>query len=36
MEFCSWLLNALHLDLTAGKSKASSVITKCFQVLFGP
>jgi len=31
IEFCSWLLNTLHADLTGNKRKASSVITKCFQ-----
>mmetsp|Transcript_1377 Transcript_1377/g.3976 ORF Transcript_1377/g.3976 Transcript_1377/m.3976 type:complete len:508 (+) Transcript_1377:229-1752(+) len=31
IEFCSWLLNTLHADLTGGKRKLPSVITKCFQ-----
>ena len=32
VAFCTWLLNALHLDLTGGARKKSSVITECFQV----
>ena len=32
VEFWSWLLNALHSDLTGGKPKRQSIITKCFQV----
>ncbi len=32
VEFWSWLLNALHSDLTAGRLKRQSIITKCFQV----
>ncbi|MEW5319670.1 MAG: hypothetical protein WDW38_010810 [Sanguina aurantia] len=31
VEFWSWLLNSLHLDLTGGKPKKQSIITKCFQ-----
>jgi len=31
IDFSSWLLNALHLDLTGGKRKKPSIITKCFQ-----
>ncbi|KAF5835880.1 hypothetical protein DUNSADRAFT_6693 [Dunaliella salina] len=31
VEFASWLLNALHADLTGGKIKKQSIITKCFQ-----
>ena len=33
VQFWTWLLNALHLGLTGGKHKKSSIITKCFQVL---
>ena len=32
VEFASWLLNALHSDLTGGKVKKQSIITQCFQV----
>ena len=32
VRFWTWLLNALHLGLTGGKHKKSSIITKCFQV----
>ncbi len=32
VEFWSWLLNALHFDLTGGKVKKRSIITDCFQV----
>ncbi|KAG1659564.1 hypothetical protein FOA52_011920 [Chlamydomonas sp. UWO 241] len=31
VEFYSWLLNTLHFDLTGGKPKKSSIITRCFQ-----
>ncbi|KAI8475879.1 MAG: ubiquitin-specific protease 39 [Monoraphidium minutum] len=31
IEFWSWLLNALHLDLTGGKPKKRSVISDTFQ-----
>ena len=31
MEFASWLLNTLHGDLTGGKRKKASIITRCFQ-----
>ena len=36
VEFASWLLNALHFDLTSGKIKKQSIITQCFQVRGGP
>lgn len=29
--FLAWLLDAMHLGLTAGKRKKASVITRCFQ-----
>lgn len=32
VEFWSWLLNNLHLDLTGGKPKKPSIITQCLQV----
>ena len=32
LEFLSWLLNTIHLDLTGGKRKKPSIISKCFQV----
>jgi ubiquitin C-terminal hydrolase len=32
VDFFSWLLNALHADLTGGKIKKQSIITQCFQV----
>lgn len=32
VEFWSWFLNSLHLDLTGGKRKKPSVISRCFQV----
>jgi U4/U6.U5 tri-snRNP-associated protein 2 len=31
VEFLSWLVNSLHLDLTGGKRKKRSVITDCLQ-----
>mmetsp|Transcript_8659 Transcript_8659/g.14930 ORF Transcript_8659/g.14930 Transcript_8659/m.14930 type:complete len:501 (+) Transcript_8659:1-1503(+) len=31
VEFFSWLLNTLHADLTGGKLKKQSIITKCLQ-----
>uniref|UniRef100_A0A7S0R5S7 Ubiquitinyl hydrolase 1 n=1 Tax=Chlamydomonas leiostraca TaxID=1034604 RepID=A0A7S0R5S7_9CHLO len=31
VDFFSWLLNALHADLTGGKVKKPSIITQCFQ-----
>ena len=33
VEFLSWLLNTIHSDLTGGKRKRPSIISKCFQVL---
>jgi U4/U6.U5 tri-snRNP-associated protein 2 len=32
VDFWSWLLNTLHMDLTGGKTKKRSVITDAFQV----
>jgi U4/U6.U5 tri-snRNP-associated protein 2 len=32
VEFLSWLLNTIHTDLTGGKRKKPSIISKCFQV----
>jgi hypothetical protein len=31
VDFMSWFLNALHADLTGGKRKKPSVVTRCFQ-----
>ena len=31
VEFASWLLNVLHGDLTGGKRKKPSIVTRCFQ-----
>ncbi|KAK9822309.1 hypothetical protein WJX74_006032 [Apatococcus lobatus] len=31
VEFWSWFINQLHLDLTGGKRKKASVISRCFQ-----
>lgn len=31
IEFCIWLINRLHHDLTKGHPKRKSVITRCFQ-----
>ncbi|KAG2449802.1 hypothetical protein HYH02_005325 [Chlamydomonas schloesseri] len=31
VEFYSWLLNHLHLDLTGGKPKKPSIVTQCLQ-----
>lgn len=31
VELWTWLLNTLHLHLTGGKRKATSIITQCFQ-----
>ena len=31
LEFLSWLLNTIHADLTGGKRKKPSIISKCFQ-----
>lgn len=36
VEFWSWFINQLHLDLTGGKRKKASVISKCFQVWLQP
>ena len=36
VEFWSWLLTSLHMDLTGGKRKKASVISRCFQVLLPP
>jgi U4/U6.U5 tri-snRNP-associated protein 2 len=33
VAFCTWLLNTLHLELTGGHRKKSSIITQCFQVV---
>lgn len=35
VEFCVWLLNALHTALTEGHPRRKSVITKCFQGKLG-
>ena len=32
VDFLSWFLNVLHADLTGGKRKKPSVVTRCFQV----
>jgi U4/U6.U5 tri-snRNP-associated protein 2 len=32
VAFCTWLLNTMHLELTGGHRKKSSIITQCFQV----
>jgi ubiquitin C-terminal hydrolase len=32
VEFLSWLLNTLHVDLGGTKEPDSSIIDKCFQV----
>ena len=31
LEFLSWLLNTIHADLTGGRRKKPSIISKCFQ-----
>jgi len=31
VDFMSWFLNALHADLTGGKRKKPSIVTRCFQ-----
>ena len=31
VDFLGWLLNRLHMDLTGGKRKRESIITRCFQ-----
>ncbi len=31
VEFWSWVVNALHMDLTGGRRKKRSVVTDCFQ-----
>ena len=35
VDFLSWFLNALHADLTGGKRRKPSVVTRCFQVRGG-
>jgi U4/U6.U5 tri-snRNP-associated protein 2 len=32
VDFLSWFLNMLHADLTGGKRKKPSIISRCFQV----
>ena len=32
LEFWSWFINQLHTDLTGGKRKRPSIISRCFQV----
>ena len=32
LEFWSWFINQLHIDLTEGKRKRPSIISRCFQV----
>ena len=32
VDFLSWFLNMLHTDLTGGKRKKPSIISRCFQV----
>ncbi len=32
VDFLSWFLNMLHADLTGGKRKKASIISRCFQV----
>lgn len=32
VDFLSWFLNTLHSDLTGGKRKKPSIISRCFQV----
>lgn len=31
VEFWTWLVNRLHADLTGGKLKKQSIISRCFQ-----
>ncbi|KAN0060465.1 Ubiquitin carboxyl-terminal hydrolase 10 [Thecaphora frezii] len=31
IEFLGWLLNRLHMDLTGGKRRRESIISRCFQ-----
>jgi hypothetical protein len=31
VDFLSWFLNTLHSELTGGKRKKPSIITRCFQ-----
>ena len=31
LEFLSWLLNTIHTDLTGGRRRKPSIISKCFQ-----
>ncbi len=32
VDFLSWFVNTLHTDLTGGKRKKPSIISRCFQV----
>ena len=32
LEFWSWFINQLHTDLTGGRRKRPSIISRCFQV----
>ncbi len=32
VDFLSWFLNTVHADLTGGKRKKASIISRCFQV----
>ena len=36
LEFWSWFINQLHTDLTGGKRKRPSIISRCFQVHLTP
>ena len=33
LEFWSWFINQLHTELTGGKRKRPSIISRCFQVI---
>ena len=36
LEFWSWFINQLHTELTGGKRKRPSIISRCFQVISMP
>ena len=36
VDFLSWFLNALHAELTGGRRKRPSIISRCFQARAAP
>jgi U4/U6.U5 tri-snRNP-associated protein 2 len=36
VDFLSWFLNALHAELTGGRRKRPSIVSRCFQARAAP